>query len=361
MSNFNLFSSAPLADFSQLSLSFFDPQPIQPPPPIPVAAPPARIGNASRAERFRQFADGLQSKIDHAGRPMTQNPTPKRNREYQSRMIDCRNLERLQRALRALADHHQAGTVPASLAELRTKDEVSALVRKHVDSSKGGYYSCIECDDYADKTPAARLLQGMIDGNAAHRAERERQQKIGELDAAIALQSIPGYFPTPAGIVALMLERAELADGMAVLEPSAGRGNIADAITANYTVTLHTIELRNSLRELLTLKGYELVGHDFMQTDPLMEYDAVLMNPPFENGAAVDHVTRAFKQFLKPGGVLVAIMDPGFTFRAGKKYQEFKALVAKHHGTIEKLPEASFKQSGTGVSTVLVTMTKAVR
>jgi protein-L-isoaspartate O-methyltransferase len=275
-------------------------------------------------------------------------------------MIDCRNLERLQRALRALADHHQAGTVPASLAELRTKDEVSGLVRKHVDSSKGGYYSCIESEDYSEKTPAARLLQGMIDGNAAHRAERERQQKIGELDAAIALQNIPGYFPTPAPIVAMMLERAELADGMTVLEPSAGRGNIADAISENYNVTLHTIELRASLRELLTLKGYELVGHDFMQTDPACEYDAVLMNPPFENGAAVDHVTRAFK-FLKPGAVLVAIMDPGFTFRQGKKYQEFKALVAKHHGTVEKLPEESFKKSGTGVSTVLVTMTKAVR
>jgi hypothetical protein len=64
----------------------------------------AITGNNKLTARFRNWADALQLKIDHAGRPMIQNPTPKRQREYQSRMHDCRNMERTQQALRVLAD-----------------------------------------------------------------------------------------------------------------------------------------------------------------------------------------------------------------------------------------------------------------
>jgi hypothetical protein len=94
--------------------------------------------------RFRQWADALDEKIAYANRPLTQNPTPKRNREYQSRLIEARNLERLQKALRTLADAHEAGTVPKVLAALKTKDEIGRLVHKITDGSKGGYYSDAE-------------------------------------------------------------------------------------------------------------------------------------------------------------------------------------------------------------------------
>jgi len=90
----------------------------------PPAPPPARRGNPELAPRFRKWSLALQDKVDHLGRPMTQNPTPKRNREYQSRLIDCRNVERLQAALWALAEGHEKGTVAPELEALRTKDEI---------------------------------------------------------------------------------------------------------------------------------------------------------------------------------------------------------------------------------------------
>ena len=162
------------------------------------------------AQRFRTWADALQPKIDHAGRPMTLNSTPKRNKEYQSRLHDCRNLERTQRALLALADAHENGTILPELAGFTKKNEIERMVHKGIDCGSGGYYSVIESADYADTSEPARILQSMIDGNSAQRAERERLRKIGELEAEIQLSNIPGYFPTPAPVIEIMLRRARI-------------------------------------------------------------------------------------------------------------------------------------------------------
>ena len=325
----------------------------------PAPKPPAPASDP-RIARFRTWADALQPKIDHAGRPMTQNPTPKRNREYQSRLHDCRNMERLQKALRVLADGHESGTVSAQLADLRTKDEIGALVRKFIDGSRGGYYSCIEASDYADTSERARVLQGMIEGTSAQRAEREHLRRIGELEAQIALATIPGYFPTPAPVVSLMLQRARIEDGMTVLEPSAGSGHIADEIRKRFpypSVSLSVIECSCNLRDLLTLKQHVLIGSDFMADDINGEWDRIVMNPPFEHQQDIDHVRRAWT-LLRPGGVLVAIMAPGFEFHSDRKSTEFRQWLDDVEANWEELPEGSFRASGTGVGTRLVVIEK---
>ena len=66
-----------------------------------------------KAARFRKMAVTMEKQIEDKRRPMTQNPTPKRMREYNSRMHDANNLERTQRALKAVADSLEAGTLPA--------------------------------------------------------------------------------------------------------------------------------------------------------------------------------------------------------------------------------------------------------
>ena len=304
--------------------------------------------------RFRAWADAMQPKIDHAGREMTQNPTPKRNREYQSRMHDCRNMERLQKALCVLADGHEAGTVPAELAGMKTREEIAAMVRKST-TGGGGYYSVIECSDYAVTTPAARMLQGMIEGNPEERAERERLRRIEALEAEVKLSKIPGYFPTQPPVISIMLDRARLEDGALVLEPSAGNGNIADAIKANFPrSSVHCFEYNLRLSEILKLKGYDLIGSDFMEDIPVAPiYDRVVMNPPFEKQQDIDHVRKAFSM-LKPGGVLVSVMAPGFEFRSNRKSTDFCSWLDENGGTWEDLPDGAFKASGTGISTRLV-------
>jgi type I restriction-modification system DNA methylase subunit len=69
----------------------------------------------------------------------------------------------------------------------------------------------------------------------------------------------------------------------------------------------------------------------------------------------IDHVMHAFK-FLKPGGKLVSVMSAGITFRQDRKAVAFREMLEAHNGQIIPLPEGSFKESGTGVNAVIVTV-----
>lgn len=96
---------------------------------------------------------------------------------------------------------------------------------------------------------------------------------------------------------------------------------------------------------------------DFMTWESPAQYDAVIINPPFSNGADIDHVIRAY-QFLKVGGVIVAIMGEGAFFRSDKKATHFRAWLDQHAGESEQLTSGTFAQSGTNVNTRLVIIRK---
>ncbi|HUD73470.1 MAG TPA: hypothetical protein VMQ76_00245, partial [Terracidiphilus sp.] len=169
-----------------------------------------------------------------------------------------------------------------------------------------------------------------------------------------------GYFPTPAPVVEIMLDRAQLKPGLTILEPSAGSGNIVDAVRAKLpTAEVYCFELNRRLSELLKLKGYHVDGDDFLLDGQIARiFDRVVMNPPFEKQADIDHVRKAFS-VLKPHGILVSVMAPGFEFRQDRKSTEFRAWLDEVGGTWEDLPDGAFKTSGTGISTRLVTIERA--
>jgi DNA polymerase III beta subunit len=183
-----------------------------------------------------------------------------------------------------------------------------------------------------------------------------KERQIAELERGLIGRKIEGFFPTPKALADRMVEEADIKPGMRVLEPSAGNGRLADAI-AKKTDELTAIEPVSDLRAILDLKGHAVSeDRDFLAHRG--EYDRVVMNPPFENGQDMDHVRHAF-DLLKPGGKLVAIMGEGGFFRGDKKATAFREWLQAHGGTSEKLPEGTFKESGTGVATRLVTVTKA--
>jgi hypothetical protein len=311
----------------------------------------------SPAEKFRELAAGLQAKIDDARRPMTQNPTPKRNAQYQDRLHDGRNLARTQAALRALADAHDAGTCPAELASLRSRNEIAPLVRKWLESPS--YYARKEADDYADKTPAGRALQAMID--ARPQAQQEsRQTQIEQAEAAVKLITIPGYFPTPAPLIEMMLEVAEIEPGCTVLEPSAGGGAIADAVKAAHPdAQIGVCEVNKQLRDLCNMKGHFVIGCDCLE-DVRANYDRVLMNPPFEKGQDMQHV-RAMYDHLNPAGVLVAVLSPHFEFANERAAVEFRKWLDEVGANWMEIPAGAFKLSGTQVATRLMIIDKRER
>lgn len=129
------------------------------------------------------------------------------------------------------------------------------------------------------------------------------------------------FYPTPAPVAARMLAMIELPrwDKLRVLEPSAGKGDLADALiasrnrvtlpsgrevqrdTAGMAAAVHCIEPEPDLQAALRGKGYRLVAHDFLTFAPEEPYNLILMNPPFAHGDA--HLLHAW-EILEDGDVL---------------------------------------------------------
>lgn len=187
----------------------------------------------------------------------------------------------------------------------------------------------------------------------------------GDVDYAKSPKSVAqlyGFFPTPRPIVDRLLELADIAPGMRVLEPSAGQGAIAwPCAEAGATVDCYEIQQGNAA--LLAMGAPVDLGHtktaDFLSIEPVPEYDRVVMNPPFAKQDDIRHVMHALK-FLKPGGRLVAVMSAGVTFRDNRLTKEFRDVVWGSGGSFEDVAEGAFKESGTMVRTVVALIPAAL-
>ena len=320
----------------------------------PEAEPSAKApASAEIAERLRGLADRLESEVSHKLGDRLEN-TPKRRREAAVARIEGRRLHRTQQALRALADAHEAGTMPAILSGIRTKAAAYDLMGSEIDRSRAGYYDAgTDLNRPAKQSPEALALWDLIAGKSAFDAEAE---KLRQMVADLRFANIPGFFPTPAGIVSQMIDAARLprSDWIRILEPEAGSGAILDALRkAAPEAELVAYERHASLAEILKRKGYTLAGSDFLEAKPGVKFERILMNPPFENGQDMEHVRHAF-DFLYEGGTLVAIMSPGPFFRSDRKAAAFREWFEALGGERWDLPAGAFKESGTGAASVMV-------
>jgi ubiquinone/menaquinone biosynthesis C-methylase UbiE len=190
------------------------------------------------------------------------------------------------------------------------------------------------------------------------KAEARAEDPVKKLERDLVGKKIPGFFPTPKTIVENMIDMADIKPGHEVLEPSAGKGNIAQEIKLSApNAKLDVVEFNAGLSTLLKVKGFNVVGSDFLEYKGKM-YDRIIMNPPFENFQDIDHVKHAYS-LLKPGGKIIAIMGAGVK-NSRSKAVEFREWLDDMGSYIEDLPEGSFKNAerSTGVNTVMVTIEK---
>ena len=165
------------------------------------------------------------------------------------------------------------------------------------------------------------------------------------------------YFPTPEIVVEKMIEKADPKPGMKMLEPEAGQGAIAIPFKKlGCEVTCYELSEKNF--NILKDLGLNVFQKDFLQVEPEEIFDLVVMNPPFSKQQDIKHVLHAYK-FLKPNGKLVSVMCSNILWRDNKLTNEFRKFV-QENGEIEKLPDQSFKSSGTLVGTVVVTLKKGI-
>lgn len=168
-----------------------------------------------------------------------------------------------------------------------------------------------------------------------------------------------GFFESPPPVVDRLLEEAGIwsgrGGGLRILEPNAGKGAIARRLCeAGAEVVCVEVQSQH-IPDLQQLGAAEVLCADFLSETAarLGLFDVVVMNPPFDGGRDIDHVTHALR-FLKPGGRLVAVMSAGVEFREDRKTADFRALVERFGGRFRDLPPGSFAASGTNVNTVVL-------
>lgn len=181
------------------------------------------------------------------------------------------------------------------------------------------------------------------------------------LKAGIKTVSAPQLFPTPHALAERMADIAGIGAGMQVLEPSAGTGRLIDAVrnlTANEpTVKITAVEVDRRLAGMLT-RADAVYTADFLDwpredtegTAPV-EFDRIVMNPPFRNAEDLQHIQHAIT-LLKPGGRLVALCAAG-----PRQTAKLVPMATK----FEQLPPGTFAAEGTGVNVALVVIDKPGR
>lgn len=291
-----------------------------------------------QADKIRALAAGMDKEIDQKLNPAIgdQNPTARRIRIAEGMRKDGENLQLTQAALNAIADQVEAGTVPPEVASVRfSKKSVHEAL--HWGRSDNEYFS--------------KWLKRIVTAPE----KDEKSEKIRKLQNDLVGSCIPGFFPTPPELVEKMIAYVRPEAGQIILEPSAGSGAIACAL--NHGSKVEACEVNYTLRELLQLKGVNLVAYDFMEYAPAYQYDAILMNPPFEGGRDIEHIRKAFTH-LKPGGRMAAICAASVDFRQDAKYSDFRDWLGEIGADIEPIEAGAFKKSGTGVSARMILITK---
>ncbi len=164
------------------------------------------------------------------------------------------------------------------------------------------------------------------------------------------------FFPTPDAVAVDLIERSEIhrTQGLEILEPSAGTGNLARRI-ADRGHRVDCVELHHGRAKSLSGSGLykKVFAVDFLLLEPARLYDRIIMNPPFDRERDIDHVVHALK-FLKPNGLLTAIMSAGTEWRNTKKSTAFRKLVESKNGKFYDLPAGSFSSVGTNCNTVIL-------
>lgn len=240
---------------------------------------------------------------------------------------------------------------------LKFDDETLEIIRAMLWSNDGLQVVITAQLDRAQYQKVNTAIEAMggkwVRAKKAHVFETDPRPAVEGLlaDGSLTVEK-DGFFETPPAIVAKMIEAAQIGRGMTVLEPSAGLGAIVRGLLPK-RADVRCIE-KNQQRALKIADGFfiDCVIADFLTITP-SPMDRVVMNPPFEEGQDIEHVRHAYN-FLKPDGILVAIMSEGPFFRNDRRAVEFRAWLDDVGGESEQLPPGSFKESGTGVNARMV-------
>jgi len=313
-------------------------------------------------EKINKLIDGLEKKIKNlSGNYLTN--TPKRQREQQNRdnqkekyrqhleLMQYFKLEAGQRMLTSFESLLLTGTVYEVIRRMTVKYQRNTHAFEDLEENIKKSLAKAEILNHTSFTAALeRFVE--ITKHAVTPTDHNAQHLRDLLFEARNNQSGDIQF-TPAPIAEYLIDLAGINADSKVLEPEAGIASIADEIK-KHTQDVDCVEIVPSFREILKLKGHNVVSCNIFEYEQTPIYSAVVMNPPFS--AEIEHVKYAF-EFLKPGGALVAICSPRFTFMNNRGYPEFKQWLDERGLYFE---DTNGKFEKTGMSSVIIKISKSL-
>lgn len=130
------------------------------------------------------------------------------------------------------------------------------------------------------------------------------------------------FYPTPMTITEKMFNSIKEYNSYMnfeyVLEPSAGKGDLINnfftLLENNYRYkynlfsNVEVIEIEPELRAILKEnKKVRIVGDDFLSYNSYTNYDLIIANPPFDNGAK--HLLKMIDMQAKSGGIICCLLN----------------------------------------------------
>lgn len=247
---------------------------------------------------------------------------------YDGCSIELNDTKAAMMSLKADGDSIRLPSAP------RFTKECYARVKKALQDA-GGKYSR---NGFRFQSDAASILERLLSGESINDKKKFQQ------------------FYTPDSLVNKMQDKVVVVGDSVILEPSAGQGALLKDIGS---ANIHVCEIDPTNRQVLEDLGYTIVGEDFLEYNSGPKYDIILANPPFTKNQDVKHVKHMYGMLIS-GGTLVAIMSNSWRTGQQRLQNDFREWLDGQGGEIEDIPSGMFKESGTGVATCMVTITKKV-
>lgn len=221
-------------------------------------------------------------------------------------------------------------------------DRADYLKVKKLFESNGGKWKGGKCQGFlfntTDVTPILERLQG---GDLSNRKKKFQ------------------FFETPVEIAwRLAVRLGDVEPLHRILEPSAGCGALVKAVLEEWPdQVVDCYELMEENRtELGKIPNARILGEDFLESEVGM-YDRIIANPPFTNNQDITHVMKMWDHHSE-GGQKAVIMSKHWQFASDKASRDFRSFIDTVDHDIAELPAGAFKESGTNIETVMVTLWK---
>lgn len=168
------------------------------------------------------------------------------------------------------------------------------------------------------------------------------------------------FYPTPQNLIDKMLFSLDFTMIKSILEPSAGSGNIVEALKKKeksynkYSFDIDCIEIDQKLQHILKGKNFRVVHNDFLTYDTMKEYNLIIMNPPFSNGCK--HLLKALEMQSRNGGAVVCLLNAETLKNpCTNERMDLKRKLTEYNANIEFIQDAFlYAERKTGVEIALV-------